>query len=172
MGMSTCTRAQGFALAPTACAYEPPGETFTAKYFYLPDNYRPQRSWAKVMFLQASVILSTGGVSSREGEHPPGRETPRQETSPPKENPPARRPPLGGEPPRIRSMSGRYASYWNAFLLSIRIIRIYCTMNIYDNELIKFLNCYCLCGPFCFSIHVHVTICHIAIQRIKGLTYQ
>ena len=24
--------------------------------------YRPQRSWAKVMFLQASVILSTGGV--------------------------------------------------------------------------------------------------------------
>ena len=23
--------------------------------------YRPQRSWAKVMFLQASVILSTGG---------------------------------------------------------------------------------------------------------------
>ena len=30
------------------------------KQFWL--NYRPQRSWAKVMFLQASVILLTGGV--------------------------------------------------------------------------------------------------------------
>ena len=27
----------------------------------LVDFYRPQRSWAKVMFLQASVILSRGG---------------------------------------------------------------------------------------------------------------
>ena len=27
-------------------------------------NYRPQRSWAKVMFLQASVILLTGWVSA------------------------------------------------------------------------------------------------------------
>ena len=101
--MSTCTRAQGFALVPTACAYEPPGETFTAKYFYLSDNYRPQRSWAKVMFLQASVILSTGGFSSRENT-PPGRETPRQENPPQDENPPARRPPWeenppGGDPP-------------------------------------------------------------------------
>ena len=26
-------------------------------------NYRPQRSWAKVMFLQLSLILLTGGVS-------------------------------------------------------------------------------------------------------------
>ena len=28
-------------------------------------HYRPQRSWGKVMFLQASVILLTGGVWSR-----------------------------------------------------------------------------------------------------------
>ena len=27
-------------------------------------SYRPQRSWGKVMFLQASVILSTGGGGS------------------------------------------------------------------------------------------------------------
>ena len=27
-------------------------------------NYQPQRSWAKVMFLQVSVILSTGGRAS------------------------------------------------------------------------------------------------------------
>ena len=26
-------------------------------------HYRPQQSWGKVMFLQASVILSTGGVA-------------------------------------------------------------------------------------------------------------
>ena len=31
------------------------------------DNYRPQRSWGKVIFSQASVILLTGGVCSRGG---------------------------------------------------------------------------------------------------------
>ena len=36
------------------------------------DLYRPQRSWGKVMFLQASVILSRGGVSHcMLGYHPP-----------------------------------------------------------------------------------------------------
>ena len=37
------------------------------------DLYRPQRSWGKVMFLQASVILSTrgGGVSVHAGIPPP-----------------------------------------------------------------------------------------------------
>ena len=35
-------------------------------------NYRPQRSWAKVMFLQASVILSTG-VVVYDQVHPPTR---------------------------------------------------------------------------------------------------
>ena len=67
---------------------------------------------AKVIFLHLFVILFTGGVSSREnppcqGEPPPGRETP-----------PAKETPRQGEPfpPAIRSMSGRYASYWNAFL--------------------------------------------------------
>ena len=36
------------------------------------DNYRPQRSWGKVIFSQASVILLTGGgrVWSRGGEVP------------------------------------------------------------------------------------------------------
>ena len=61
------------------------------------------------MFLQVSVILSTGGgggwVSGRENMI--GRENP----------PPAGRSPPGKEnPPGIRSMSGRYASYWIAFL--------------------------------------------------------
>ena len=50
--------------------------------------YRPQRSCGKVMFLHLSVILFTGG---RSGRHPP-------------------------PPPADGHCSGRYASYWNAFL--------------------------------------------------------
>ena len=73
-------------------------------------NYRPQRSWAKVMFLQASVILSTGGVSASEHPwiHPPTHSRPHH----PPIHPPPREADSG-----IRSTSGRYASYWNAFLL-------------------------------------------------------
>ena len=36
------------------------GLTITLEPFHL-NNYRPQRSWGKVIFSQASVILSTGG---------------------------------------------------------------------------------------------------------------
>ena len=94
---------------------------------------------AKVMFLHVSVILLTGGVSR---EPPQTRQTPppwTKEKHPPrtKENPPGPdRPPPGpgrpthpwtkeNTPPReehcsIRSMSGRYASYWNAFLFGKR----------------------------------------------------
>ena len=101
------------------------------------DNYRPQRSWGKVIFSQASVILSTGGgmrgcwggcawlregmcgcwgacmvargcVACREcawlrGMHGCGVACVV----------------AGGacvEHDEIRSMSGWYASYWNAFL--------------------------------------------------------
>ena len=71
--------------------------------------YRPQRSWAKVMFLQASVILSTasGGVClsacwdtppQGAGPLPPGADTP------PEQTPPRSRPPSPGSrhPPRSR----------------------------------------------------------------------
>ena len=82
--------------------------------------YRPQRSWAKVMFLQASVILSTpgGGVSGKEPPRqgdPPGSRPPR--TRPPRcrHTPPVQTPPREADS-SIRSTSGRYASYWNAFL--------------------------------------------------------
>ena len=61
-----------------------------------------------------------------QGEPPPGKENPpSMETPPGKENPPPGQgePPQQGDPPgketpppSIRSMSGRYASYWNAFL--------------------------------------------------------
>ena len=56
--------------------------------------YRPQRSWAKVMFLQASVILSTTGRCLPQwmlGYHPPGADTP-----------PGSRHPPGADPPRSR----------------------------------------------------------------------
>ena len=152
--------------------------------------YRPQRSLAKVMLLQASVILSTGGVSAsvHAGIHPPGSRYPSEQTPPkeqtpswsrhppeqtppradtsigsrhppsrppradtppgsrapqgadtsqsrhplgadtpqsrhpPEQTPPNQTPPLGADTPPeadsgLQSTSGRYASYWNAFLL-------------------------------------------------------
>ena len=89
---------------------------------------------AKVMFLHVSVILLTGGSPENpppqdQGEPPPGsRRTPPDQADPPPG--PRRTPPRPGRPPpgprktpppqeehcSIRSMSGRYASYWNAFL--------------------------------------------------------
>ena len=49
--------------------------------------YHPQQSWGKVMFLKASVILSTGGSASVHAgiplppgtRHPPGADPPRTE---------------------------------------------------------------------------------------------
>ena len=49
-------------------------------------------------------------------ETPPRRRPPKKET-PQEEAPPRRRHPPKEEDSGIRSMSGRYASYWNAFLL-------------------------------------------------------
>ena len=93
-------------------------------------NYRPQRSWGKVMFLQASVILSTKGVcvclsACWETPPPPGADPPRSRL-PWEQTPPSLRskhPPPGGDTRRracweIRSTHGRYASYWNAILFS------------------------------------------------------
>ena len=97
--------------------------------------YRPQRSWAKVMFLQASVILLTGGGCLPQCMlgHPP-EQTPPVEADPPEQTPPRNRhptqadtllPPGADTPPppeadsSIRSTSGRYASYWNAFLFGV-----------------------------------------------------
>ena len=60
---------------------------------------------------------------------PPWEQTPPQKQTPPQEadTPPRGRHPLGADTPHppseagsgIRSMSGRYASYWNAFLFDI-----------------------------------------------------
>ena len=68
-------------------------------------NYNPQRSCGKVMFLHVSVILSTLGVWQADiplmGRHPlPGRHTPLWQA----------------DTPSHGNCSGRYSSYWNAFL--------------------------------------------------------
>ena len=122
---------------------------------YTENYYRPQRSWAKVMFLQESVILLTGGCmlgyqppqdqtpreqTPREQTppwtmHPPGPYTPPEQTPldqtpprsrhhPPEQTPPGSRPlwtrprPQEADTSIRRSMSGRYASHWNAFLFA------------------------------------------------------
>ena len=102
------------------------------KLFY--HFYRPQRSYGKVMFSQASVILFTGGRRSPSGRTPPsgdpsGQRNPQTETPslwtetpldidplPQTETPPPDKdPPPGQGPPRTVT-SVRYASYCTAFL--------------------------------------------------------
>ena len=77
--------------------------------------YRPQRSCGKVMSSQASVILFTGGGGRawrEEGVHVRGGGMHGREACMA----------VGGEGVRDRRdghCSGRYASYWNAFLLKL-----------------------------------------------------
>ena len=77
---------------------------------------------AKVIFLQVSVCPQGGGGCLPQcmlGCHtpPPRMEEPPQMEEPPRmENPPGWRNPPGKADSSIRSTSGRYASYWNAFL--------------------------------------------------------
>ena len=70
--------------------------------------YWPQRSWAKVIFSQACVILSTGGegvclsacwdTSPLGADTPPGSRPPRSIHPPGADTPPTRHPP-GADPP-------------------------------------------------------------------------
>ena len=77
---------------------------------------------AKVMFLLVCVILFTGGMSASVHagipDTPPGADTPLGADTPREQTPPtkSRHSPTPEQTPGIRSMSGRYASYWNAFL--------------------------------------------------------
>ena len=88
--------------------------------------YRPQRSCGRIMFLHLSVILFTrGSQTPPPGQTPPGKTPPRQ-TPPPGRHPPGQTPPQadtsprqtppGQTPPGDDHCSGRYTSYWNAFL--------------------------------------------------------
>ena len=64
---------------------------------YAMSHYRPQPSWGKVIFSQASLILFTGGSASVHAGIP--------------------HPLCAVHAGRLRSTSGRYASYWNAILV-------------------------------------------------------
>ena len=104
---------------------------------------------AKVMFLQVSICPQGGRVSASVHAgmpDPPGPGTPLRPGRPPNQAPPwdqadppgpDRHPPDQADPPNqadmppweadssIRSTSGRYASYWNAFLSSIFVQQTY-----------------------------------------------
>ena len=76
--------------------------------------YRPQRSWGKVIFSQASVVLLTGGglPQCMLGYHPPGADIPQSRHPLPRNRPlpPRSRQPPGaddppGSTPRPRSTS-------------------------------------------------------------------
>ena len=71
--------------------------------------YLPQRSWAKVMFLQGSVILSTEGGGCLPqwmlGYHPPSR-PPWEQTPPLEQTPPRDQTPPGPDPPWSRHPPG------------------------------------------------------------------
>ena len=85
-------------------------------------NYRSQRSWAKVMFLQASVILYTVGGGCLPqcmlGCHPPGADTlPRADTPPGADTPQSRHPrsrhPPGADTPRADTPLGADNPPWS-----------------------------------------------------------
>ena len=84
--------------------------------------YRSQTKFAKVMFLHLSVCHSVHRGCLPQcmlGYTPPGADTPWSKQLSPGANTP---PPRSSHPPssacwEIRPTSGRYASYWNAYLL-------------------------------------------------------
>ena len=118
---------------------------------------------AKVIFLHLFVILFTGGVLPQcmLGYHPPWDQAdpPQEQADPPqtRQTPSpgtGRPPPDQADPPReadssIRSTSGRYASYWNAFLLSLAS-----TMTRYQDRNFSLWECYALS-----SIDTHQILC-------------
>ena len=103
--------------------------------------YRPQRSWGKVMFLQASVILSTGGVPDQ--VHPPGPGTPLDQVHPPgPDTPPppdqvhpppphwdqVHPPGPGTHPPPVQSMLGDTVNAQAVCILLECNLVYYCTL--------------------------------------------
>ena len=96
-------------------------------------NYRLQRSCGQGnIFAPVCHSVHRGVCLSACWDTTPGKHTP-PEAHPPREAHPSRKhpsPPRSAHPPEappreadsgIRSMSGRYASYWNAFLFNVII---------------------------------------------------
>ena len=107
---------------------------------YAPEShhiyYRPQTKFAKVTVLHMSVVLfKRGSLSACRDTNPLGADTPRirplGSRHPPGADTPQADTHHGQTPPRadtpqssacweIRAITGRYASYWNAYLFSTK----------------------------------------------------
>ena len=75
--------------------------------FHIKHIYRPQRSWANVMFLQVCVILFTFfmlGYHPHRSRHLP-EQTPPRSRHPPEQTPPRSRHPLGADTPQEQTWS-------------------------------------------------------------------
>ena len=102
-------------------------------------NYRPQRSWGKLIFSVACVKNSVhrGGLPHcMLGYHRPVSRHPRDQI-PLDQTPPRDQTPSWDQTPQeIRATSGRYASYWNAILLfCIFMLIIHGKETIFQKEL-------------------------------------
>ena len=73
--------------------------------------------WPRLCFYSCLDSVHRGGF--QQGDPPRKGEPPGRENLPWQGCPLARRHPCWGDPPSIRSISGQYASYWNAFLFLI-----------------------------------------------------
>ena len=139
------------------------------------------------MFLHLSVVLFTGGVSAsvHAGIHPPplgthplplGRHPPTPGQTPPwADTPLARHPPLPyTSPPADGHCSGRYASYWNAFLFVNSIASFVCSLLNVNGPLVGVnQTCRCIiltCMIYHYPTRAIVNTCPIPEdRRIQGL---
>ena len=104
-----------------------------------------------------------GGTPLCQGE-PPAKERPPWKEAPPAKETPRRRPsqkqtPPGSIPlPGIRSMSGQYASYWNALLFLMRSVKSLIRISVQSM----------LSGPFCFNEFVAIiSMSALSLKTIK-----
>ena len=114
-------------------------------------------SCGKVMFSKASVIPSTGEGCTPLGQTPPRTDTPRGrhlpgQTPPPGQTPSRQIPQTGRPLPQDGHCSGRYASYWNVFLLLLLTTRK-------PNEFSTALRCHC-----------HIIFCHVIVVSVVSFT--
>ena len=109
--------------------------------------YRPQRSWNKVMFLQASVILSTGGgvclSACWDTTHQAGtplleQTPPRADTPTPREQTPlGRHPPTADTPPEADCPGSRLRHTVNEWPVPILLECILVTLNYYMSGMVN-----------------------------------
>ena len=102
--------------------------------------YRPQTKFAKVMFLHLSVSHSVHrGVSAsvQAGIHPPQSRHPQEQTPPGAYTPPSRNLHLRSACWEIRTTSGQYASYWNAYLFHLISLQ---SIELHNDNLPHFRN--------------------------------